>query len=127
MYLPLCAESRKPNRTRHRHEASLSPKRTRQDHRDSGVSTAVWRGAGSAIIPDPPPRHGASLDSKRPKQDQRDSGVSAAIWGGVENRNVHGTPTGRPYPTNRPRRTGETGVHPRLCGQDLKDQSYLTP
>ena len=64
MYLPLCGGSPKPNRTRHPRGASLSPRQPRQDQRDSGVSTAVWGGAGSAIIPDPP-LHAASLYPKR--------------------------------------------------------------
>ena len=50
------------NRTRHPHGASLSPKRPKHDRRDSGVCAAVWGGAGSSMIPDPPrgvPIHGA--------------------------------------------------------------------
>ena len=55
----------KNNHTRAPPRTSLSPKRPRQDRRDSSVSAAVWGGPRSLIIPDPPP-HGASLSPKRP-------------------------------------------------------------
>ena len=82
MYLPLCRGDLEVQSYPTPHRASLSPKRPRQNRRDSGVSADVWRGAGSAIILDFP--QGASRSPKRPKQERRDSGVSAAVWGEPE-------------------------------------------
>ena len=45
VYPPMCGEGWKSSRTWPPHGASLSPKRPRQDGRDSGVSVAVWDGA----------------------------------------------------------------------------------
>ena len=107
------------------HGASLPPKRLKQDRRDSGVSTAVWVKAASAIVPDP--SNGASLSIGRPMQGRRDSGIFAVMWGGDGSSIVHGTPTGLPYPPNGPGRTAGTRVSLPLCGEERAVQWYPTP
>ena len=57
--------------------ASLSPKRSRQDRRDSGVSAAVWEWLRPV---DTSFTHEVSLFPKRPRHDLGDSGVSADVW-----------------------------------------------
>ena len=93
------------------HGAALSPKRPKQDQRDSGVCAAVWNGwVGVSSYP-----HVASLSPKRPRQDRRDSGVSAAVsrWMGYMSPR---TPAGRRYPPSGLGTTGGTRVSPPLCG-----------
>ena len=63
------------------HGASLSPKRSTQDRRDSVVSAAVW---GWLDLVHTWFSHGAPLSPKRSRQDQRDSVVSAAVWGWLD-------------------------------------------
>ena len=59
------------------HRACLSPKRPRQDRRDSGVSAALWewlRPVHTSFS------YLASLSPKRPRQDWGDLGASSAVW-----------------------------------------------
>ena len=64
------------------HDASLTPKRPRQDQRDSCVSASVWGGKGRSIIPKLPT--GRPYPPNGPDRTRGDSGVSAAVWGGAE-------------------------------------------
>ena len=83
-----------------------------------GCIADVWAGTGG---------HGASLSPKRPKHDMSDSGVSGAVWGGAASAIVPEPPTGRPYPSSGPRRTGGTQVYPPLCGEEMEIRSYTAP
>ena len=123
VYLPLCGGDVEVQSYPTPHRAYLSPKWPRQNRRDSGVSADVWRGAGSAIIPDSP--HGASLSPKRPKQD-RGPQVYLPLCGGSQKLNRTGHPHGRPYPTDGLGRTTGTRVSRALCEEELKVQSYQT-
>ena len=59
------------------HGPNVSPKRSRQDRRNSGVSAALWEW----LVPVHTRfSQGASLSPKRPTHDRRDSGVSATVW-----------------------------------------------
>ena len=128
------------------HRAPLSLMQPRQDRRDSGVSAAVWgwmmcvspctptgrpypqaaqagpegfrcirRAGGADGVRVPSYPHGAPLSPKRPRQDRRGSGVSTAVWGWMMCVSPF-TPTGRPYPSCNPGRTGGTRVYLSLCG-----------
>ena len=77
MYPPLCGNGWRCVSS-FSHGASLSPKRPRQDRRDSGVSAAMWEWLGPVHTSF---SHGASLSPKRPRQDRRALGVSPVVWG----------------------------------------------
>ena len=118
-----------PMHTSFSHKGSLSPKRPRQDRRDSRVTADVWewldlvspwrvpipqaaqsgpeglgflcRCVGEAGRCVSSISHGASLSPKRPRQDWGDSGVSAAVWEWLDLMSPR-SPTGRPYPPSGP-------------------------
>ena len=120
VYPPLCGGSGKVDLTRSPHEAPLSPRRPRQDRRDSGVSGAVWGEIGDSNVHGPP--RGVAAQA-------RPEGLRCIrrCVGGTGNPYAPGLPTGRPYPRNGPGRTGGTRVHPPLCGGQWEGQTYPTP
>ena len=51
----------------------------------------------------------------------------SCVWRNCKFNRTQGRPPGRPYPPYSPRKTRGTRVYPRLCGEELESQSYLTP
>ena len=71
--------------------------------------------------------HGVYLSPEWPSQDRRESGFSAVVRGGAGSSITPDPPTGRPYPQNRPGKTGGTRVYVPLGAEELETQSYTAP
>ena len=97
-------------------QAIADPRWSRQDRRESGVSTAVPEGPDTVQTRF---SHGASLSPRRPKQDRRDSSVSAAVWQCLDP--MHARFSHRASLSQGGLgRTGGIWVHGPLCGRGRK-------
>ena len=122
VYRPLCGGAeRAPHKCSH--GASLSPKRPREDRRDSGVCAVVWEWLGPV---DTLFSHAASLSPKRPRKDRRDSGVSPAVWGDGEG-NLQMLPRGVPIPQMAEAGPEGLGCIFRYVGKECKLARAWTP
>ena len=94
------------------HEASLSPKRPRQDRRDSGVSATVWEWLDLVYARSPTGRPYPPSGPSRTGGTQ----VYPPLCGSGYTLCILRSPTGHPYRTSGLGRTGGTRVYPPLCG-----------
>ena len=125
------------------HRPCLSPKRPRQNRRESGVSAAMWvelekkyrslgylhRCVESSWKPnlhDPPPPRGVPI-LQTAKAGPEGLGRICRCVGRTWKSNHTRPPKGPPYAPKAPSRIGGTWLSAPLCGEELEVQSYSTP
>ena len=101
-----------PMHTSFSHGASLSPKRLRQDRRDSGVSAALWEWLDLVYPRSPTGRPYPQSGPGRTGGTRVYPPLCASGWALC----ILRSPTRRPHHPSGPSRTGGTRMHPPLCG-----------
>ena len=105
--------------------ASLSPKWPTQDQRDWGVSAAMWGGAGSSIIPDPP-RRGVPIPQMA-HAGPEGLGCTCRCVGRSWKSNRTRRPQGASYAPKGPVKAAGTRLSAPLCGEEIEVQSHPNP